>query len=285
MPPTKSANTNKPAQQKAAAARRLWGDLERWHAQQQKTTNTALQEDLRRMDTLWRSAPASQREPKLKFEERKQQLRIQSDKALATKARDEWNKRLKDAKLQLEDWNDIKPKEQDAVSRILRPDLLERDEDEDDPDLDVEGMKMMDKMLAAPPQPKPSSPSLALSASQSHSSLVHTSQSQALSLSHSQSSRDFVSPAQFQAQRHGRDILDFVRLVSTCPKITLISFCRMNSWMDLLSAPPLCRCSAQSRATQMALNLHGSLGQQIHPFHPPTDLHWVRTSDCHSLPT
>ncbi|KAF9071905.1 hypothetical protein BDP27DRAFT_463625, partial [Rhodocollybia butyracea] len=110
--------------------RSLWIEFEVWHAARLEEIESKIQAALKDLDTKWRSTKSrrTKKDPK-ELEEEKTKARLELEKTLdGNVVRQEWDKRLRGAGLQSEDWSDMTEEEQRKVEMILGADLEPEEE-------------------------------------------------------------------------------------------------------------------------------------------------------------
>ncbi|KIK70118.1 hypothetical protein GYMLUDRAFT_53225 [Collybiopsis luxurians FD-317 M1] len=105
--------------------RTLWVEFEVWHTARHDEIESKIQAALKELEQKWRSTKSrrQKKDPK-ELEEQKTKTRLELEKTLdGNMIRQEWDKRLRDAGLQSEDWIDMTEEEQRKVEMILGADL------------------------------------------------------------------------------------------------------------------------------------------------------------------
>lgn len=128
------------------------------------------------MEKDWLATPARSRESRDALDNRKTVLRHSFEDELVTMARAEWQRRLAQAGLRDEDWDDMTFTETLAVERALAGDL----------DLDAEGMAIMETVIRAEYPPS--------------NGVISPPESVAASSLSASPSYDFVSPLTFSVE-------------------------------------------------------------------------------------
>ncbi|TFK68566.1 hypothetical protein BDN72DRAFT_732975, partial [Pluteus cervinus] len=100
-------------------ARQLWRQFSGWLATPQTAMQTQITSTLTTLDLEYKKSPVRSRPSKSSHEATKAAAKRKIEEEHYRNAREEWNKRLKEVNLVLEDWDDITVQESEEVERAL----------------------------------------------------------------------------------------------------------------------------------------------------------------------
>ncbi|KAL1744600.1 hypothetical protein HDZ31DRAFT_11905, partial [Schizophyllum fasciatum] len=108
-----------PPPTRQSRVRDLWAAFEQWHAQARGAADAKRVEAYKTLDKQYKSNNKKNRPSKAEHEKAKEQKAREIDLELVHTARDEWERRLDEAGLRAEDWDDMSVGETRAVEKLL----------------------------------------------------------------------------------------------------------------------------------------------------------------------